>query len=127
MWPRIASFERCIFQSHAADLFGALLETRRLNFYYDFLLLKSPHCETGVTPWHQDHAYYPLDGTKIINCWTALDAIPEETALRFVKGSHATGPLYRAVHFSPGEEYPNTLKDRPPPPAFRSQWSRPSG
>jgi len=118
MWKTLEPFRRVIFESHAPDLFGSLLETTRLNFYYDFLLIKQAHCRSAVTPWHQDQSYYCIDGTKIANCWTALDPIPRETALRFVRGSHLPGRVYRAVHFDPAKEYPGTLKDRALPPDF---------
>jgi ectoine hydroxylase-related dioxygenase (phytanoyl-CoA dioxygenase family) len=118
MWQSMEPFRQAIFDSRAPDLFGSLLETSRLNLYYDFLLIKQAGCRSAVTPWHQDHSYYCLNGTKIINCWTALDAIPVETALRFVRGSHRSGDVFRAVHFNPGDEYAGTLKERPLPPDF---------
>jgi ectoine hydroxylase-related dioxygenase (phytanoyl-CoA dioxygenase family) len=123
MWKTLEPFRRVIFDSHAADLFGSLLETRTVNLYYDFLLIKQARCRSAVTPWHQDHSYYCMNGTKLINCWTALDAIPRETALRFVKGSHLPGQVYRAVHFDPAREYPGTLKERALPPDFDSDPS----
>ena len=118
MWKRVEAFRRFIFDSHAPDLFWRLLETSRLNFYYDFLLLKSAGCASAITPWHQDHSYYPLNGTKIINCWTSLDSIPVETALRFVRGSHLWDTVYRSVHFAPGQEYEKSMTERPLPPAI---------
>ena len=116
MWKRVEAFRRFIFESHAPDLYWRLLETDSLNFYYDFLLLKSPGCASAVTPWHQDHSYYPLNGTKIINCWTALDSIPVKTALRFARGSHLWDTVFRAVHFAPDQEYANSMTERPLPP-----------
>ena len=118
MWRTLEPFRRVIFESHAADLFGSVLETQRLNFYYDFLLIKQARCRSAVTPWHQDHSYYCMNGTKLINCWIALDPIPRETALRFVRGSHLPGSVYRAVHFDPAKEYPGTIKERALPPDF---------
>jgi len=118
MWKSLEPFRRVIFESHAADLFGSILETRRLNLYYDFLLIKQARCRSAVTPWHRDHSYYCMNGTKLINCWTALDPIPQETALRFVKGSHLPGSVYRAIHFDPAKEYPGTIKERALPPDF---------
>jgi len=118
MWKTLEPFRRVIFESHAPDLFGSLLETRQLNLYYDFLLIKQPGCRSAVTPWHQDHSYYCLNGTKIINCWIALDTIPTETALRFVQGSHLGGQIYRTVHFDPSKQYAGTMTERPLPPDF---------
>ena len=118
MWKDVEPFRRFIFDSHAADLFWPLLESASLNFYYDFLLLKWAHCDGAVTPWHHDQSFYPLSGSKLINCWTALDHIPVETALRFVRGSHTGDAIYRALHFDPAETYANSMMERPVPPDF---------
>lgn len=118
MWKEVEPFRRFIFESHAPDLYCGLLESTTLNFYYDFLLVKWPHCDGAATPWHQDHSYYPLYGRKVINCWTALDQIPLETALRFVRGSHAEGTVHRLVPFGSEIVYENPAADNPPPPDF---------
>ena len=118
MWKTMKSFRDIIFQSNAADLFGSILETEQLNLYYDFLLIKEAGCRKAVTPWHQDHSYYCLNGHKIINCWIALDDIPGETALRYIRGSHINYPVHQAVHFAPGQDYANLITERPIPPNF---------
>ena len=118
MWQHIDAFHQIIFSSHAPDLFGSILQTSRLNLYYDFLLIKEPGCTRAVTPWHQDHSYYCMNGRKIINCWIALDHIPRETALRFVKSSHRNYAVHKAIHFSPDKEYRGVIRERPIPPDF---------
>ena len=102
-----------IYESNAPDLFRSLLQTEVLTFYYDFLIVKNAGCNTSSTPWHHDIAYYPLNGTQIVNCWTALDDIPLETALRFIKGSHQQNTTTRATHFNPEGEYHNLMTERP--------------
>ena len=62
------------------------------------------------------YAYYTLHGDRVINCWTALDAIPIETALRFWKASHAAGIVYQAANFAGDSNYRHLQSDRPPPP-----------
>ena len=118
MWKQIPQFRKAVFESHAPDLFGSVLETRRLNFYYDFLLIKHPGCRSASTPWHQDMSYYPLHGTQIINCWIALDDIPVDTALRFIRGSHRSGEVFRSIHFDPDRSYDGPMEERPLPPDF---------
>jgi len=120
MWRRSPAFRRIVFESHAPDLFGSLLGTRRLNLYYDFLLIKNPGCRSAATPWHQDMSYYALHGRQIINCWIALDDIPVETALRFVRGSHLAGEVFRSVHFDPDKAYEGPMAERRLPPDFES-------
>ena len=118
MWRHIEPFRKFAFESHAADVAKTLLETDSLIFYYDFLLIKTPGCFSGETPWHQDHSYYPLHGRQIINCWVALDPIPKETALRFVRGSHIEEEVFRQVSFNPDKEYDNVGNTLSAPPDF---------
>lgn len=46
----------------------------------------------AATPWHQDLAYLPLDGEKMITLWIPLtDFVPEMGTLIFAEGSHRQG------------------------------------
>lgn len=120
-WRQVEAFRRFIFDSPAADLAWPFLESETLVLFYDFLLVKEARSGRAATPWHQDHAYYPLDGTQVINCWTALDEIPLETSLRFLKGSHRPAKVYRAVNFeAPEADYRHANFARPPPPDIES-------
>jgi len=121
-WQTIEPFRRFIFESHIADIAWTLLDTRELVLFYDFLLIKQARSDSAATPWHQDHSYYPLDGRKVINCWVALDDIPVQSALRFIRGSHLAGQLYRAVDFAePEADYRHARKELPLPPAPDSE------
>ena len=116
-WQIVEPFRRFIFDGPVADLAWPFLESRYLCLYYDFLLIKEARSKNAATPWHQDHAYYPARGSKVINSWTALDPIPRATALRFLRGSHQPGILYRAVNFeNQGQDYRHVRKERPEPP-----------
>jgi ectoine hydroxylase-related dioxygenase (phytanoyl-CoA dioxygenase family) len=92
------------------------LDTTKLVFYYDFLIVKAPRSDSASTPWHHDVSYYPFDGRKMMNCWTALDEIPLDTSLRFWRGSHKLQQVYRAKHFDPNKKYANLMMERPLPP-----------
>jgi len=116
-WPKVEPFKRFIFDSPMADMALALFKTKQLTLFYDFLLIKEPQSDSAATPWHQDHSYYPLDGQQVMNCWVALDDIPEESALRFIKGSHLPRLLYRAIDFEkPATDYQYARKELPLPP-----------
>ena len=113
-WAQVEEFRKIIFESHFADIGWSLLQSRHLTLFYDFLLIKQPFSSSAATPWHQDHSYYPLDGVDVINCWVALDDIPYESALRFQKGSHLEGQLYRAVDFeNPNNAYRHAREHLP--------------
>jgi len=118
MWKSIEQFKSFIFKSGIPLKFGEILETKFINLYYDFLLIKDAGCRSAVTPWHQDQSYYCMNGNKLINCWTALDKIPKETALRFIKKNENTSQVHQAIHFDPDKEYKYTDRSRPPIPNF---------
>lgn len=127
-WPRVAAFRRAIFDSRAPDLAFALLDSDSMNLYFDFTLIKEPNTFTAETPWHQDHAFLPLHGTGVVNCWTALDPIPMETALRFWAGSHREACLYQMNHVNDeGSDYNQEMNlgrgDRPTIPNIDSDAS----
>ena len=120
-WPKVEPFKRFIFESPMADIAWTLFNSKQLILFYDFLLIKEPHSDSAATPWHQDHSYYPLDGHQVMNCWVALDDIPEESALRFIKGSHLPKQLYRAIDFeNPSNDYQHARKELPLPPKNNS-------
>ena len=117
-WRQVDAFRRAIFESRAPDLAFALLGSHSMNLFYDFLLIKEAGTANANTPWHQDHAYYPLHGVGVINCWTALDPIPMETALRFWAGSHQKACIYQAANFAGDADYRHIRSERPEIPAI---------
>ena len=117
MWKKMPEFRRFAFESPVADLAKRLMRSEHLNLYFDFLLVKEPGT-SAATPWHQDHSYWPVNGRQICNVWTAMDVIPKETGLRFIKGSHRFDTLYRAVSFDPKSRHPHEMLERPVPPDF---------
>jgi ectoine hydroxylase-related dioxygenase (phytanoyl-CoA dioxygenase family) len=120
MWQRIDQFKRFAMESRAADMARRVMRSETLLFYFDFMLVKEPGT-SRETPWHYDEAYWPVSGDQACNLWTALDPIPEATALRFVLGSHRWPKNYRAVHFDPAMAYADP-SDEPEPPDW---WTMP--
>ena len=112
-WRQVDAFRQAIIESRSPDLGFSLLGTDSMNLFYDFLLIKEAGTANANTPWHQDHAYYPLHGVGVINCWTALDPIPMETALRFWAGSHREACIYQAANFAGDTDYRHARSDRP--------------
>tara|TARA_E500000331_G_scaffold336712_1_gene364098 strand:+ start:4072 stop:4899 length:828 start_codon:yes stop_codon:yes gene_type:complete len=112
-WRQVAAFRQAIIESRSPDIGFSLLGADSMNLFYDFLLIKEAGTANANTPWHQDHAYYPLHGVGVINCWTALDPIPMETALRFWAGSHREACIYQAANFAGDTNYRHARSDRP--------------
>ena len=112
-WRQVDAFRQAIIESRSPDIGFSLLGADSMNLFYDFLLIKEAGTANANTPWHQDHAYYPLHGVGVINCWTALDPIPMETALRFWAGSHREACIYQAANFAGDTDYRHARSDRP--------------
>ncbi|MFM7820610.1 MAG: phytanoyl-CoA dioxygenase family protein, partial [Actinomycetota bacterium] len=63
-----------------------------MRLYHDQALFKEPG--GGITPWHQDHVYWPLDTTNTITMWMPLVDVPNEIgSVVFASGSHERGDL----------------------------------
>ena len=117
MWKHINAFRRFVFESPAPDLARHIMRSEGILLYFDFMLVKEPGT-SRETPWHYDEAYWPISGGQACNLWMAVDHIPVETGLRFLKGSHLRTDHYGSVHFDPDLAYAN-------PPAVPSppDWS----
>ncbi len=76
------------FAKIAADLMGV----DGVRLYHDQALYKEPG--GGITPWHQDQQYWPLDGVKCVTLWMPLvDAVADMGTMRFADGSQELGYL----------------------------------
>jgi ectoine hydroxylase-related dioxygenase (phytanoyl-CoA dioxygenase family) len=88
--------------SHSPEMARAaahLMGEQRVRFWKDEVLCKLPESEGGgVSPWHQDAPYIPVDRDGIMVIWIALvDMPPERGTLRFLNGSHKLGHLGRTL------------------------------
>ena len=98
LWPRLPSFAKFSFESPAARLAKTVMRSRGLLLYFDMAIVKEPGT-SAKTPWHYDEAYWPVSGTQVCNVWMALDDVPEDTALRFVLGSHKLDQDFKGIDF----------------------------
>jgi ectoine hydroxylase-related dioxygenase (phytanoyl-CoA dioxygenase family) len=63
------------------------MQTSGARLYHDQALFKEG--SGGITPWHADQYYWPLDTDKTITAWIPLQATPLELGpLEFSAGSH---------------------------------------
>jgi ectoine hydroxylase-related dioxygenase (phytanoyl-CoA dioxygenase family) len=100
-WRRIPELGDFVWRSPASHIAAVLLGSRKINFLQDHILVKEPNTDTP-TLWHQDQPYSPIDGHDFLTMWIAVDSVPLERSLRFVRGSHAPGVWYRPRHFATG-------------------------
>jgi ectoine hydroxylase-related dioxygenase (phytanoyl-CoA dioxygenase family) len=87
---------------------AALLESSAVHLYEDSILVKEPGTAER-TVWHQDLGYFHVEGTQLCTTWCPLDPVtPETGGMRFARGSHRTGTLYRPNLFVIDEPIPGT-------------------
>ena len=98
-WARFPDYRRFIFESDAAAIGAELMDSATVQLFHEHVLVKE--AATGVpTPWHQDAPYYCVDCPKTLSLWIPLDAVPRETTLEFVSGSHGWNKFYRPQRFN---------------------------
>ncbi len=91
-WSRLASMERFIRESPAAEIAAALMGSTTVRLFHDHVLVKEPGTQQR-TPWHQDQPYYNVEGRQNTSMWFPVDPVDRASTLEFVAGSHR-GPWY---------------------------------
>ncbi len=106
-WRENAEIRSYLSDSGVAGLAAQAMNSSTARFYFDHLLVKEPQTTTE-TPWHQDAPYWPFLGKQICSIWLALtDVTIEQSAMEFVRGSHADGKYYLPELFGDREDHPN--------------------
>jgi ectoine hydroxylase-related dioxygenase (phytanoyl-CoA dioxygenase family) len=106
-WQRVPEFLTYVLTSSAAAIAAACMESETAQFFHEHVFAKEAGTQKP-TPWHHDLPYYCVDGTQTASVYVALDPTPEETAVRFLAGSHRDGNTYIPRRFRSGEDYPST-------------------
>lgn len=106
MWQRLEPFKKFVFESPAAKIASDMMESTRINFFYDQMFIKNQKTEER-TPWHQDQPYWAVTGEHVCSVWVPLDPITKESSLTFVKGSHKW-PAHNPHHFGDDTPYEGT-------------------
>ncbi len=104
MWQRQQHFRRFVFDSPAAAIAAAIMGSRRINFFYDQLLVKEPGT-TERTPWHQDQPYWAVSGRQVCSIWLPLDPVAKANGVEYVRGSHRWQRTFLPYHFTDGSPY----------------------
>ncbi|MBA4100238.1 MAG: phytanoyl-CoA dioxygenase [Rhodospirillum sp.] len=100
-WARIPEFFELVRTSPAAAAAAALMRSRTSQLFHDHILVKEPGTAMS-TPWHQDAAYFFVEGEQTVNIWVPLDPVDVAT-LRFVAGSHLWPKLVQPVRWQSEE------------------------
>jgi ectoine hydroxylase-related dioxygenase (phytanoyl-CoA dioxygenase family) len=102
-WQRIAEYRQFVFDSPAGSVAAALMESRRVRFFHEHVLVKEPGT-TEATPWHHDQPYYSIDGSQHCSLWIPLDTVPKASCPEFIASSHQWGKWYTPTRFT-GENW----------------------
>ena len=87
LWREDEVVKEFIFSKRLAKIAADLMLTNGVRIYHDQALFKEGG--GGITPWHADQFYWPLDTDKTVTAWMPLQATPLELGpLEFSAGSH---------------------------------------
>lgn len=87
LWRESDAVKSLCFSKRLAKIAADLMEVEGVRMYHDQALFKE--AQGGITPWHADQYYWPLDSDKTITAWIPLQATPLDMGpLEFSAGSH---------------------------------------
>ncbi|HNQ26898.1 MAG TPA: phytanoyl-CoA dioxygenase family protein [Aquaticitalea sp.] len=87
LWTKDEEVKKLVFSKRLAKLATDLMEVEGVRLYHDQALFKE--AGGGITPWHADQYYWPLETDKTITAWMPLQATPLEMGpLEFSAASH---------------------------------------
>ena len=87
LWREDAAIQALVFSKRIASVAAALMQVKGVRLYHDQALFKEAY--GGITPWHADQYYWPLNTDKTITAWIPLQETPLEMGpLEFSAGSH---------------------------------------
>ena len=90
LWQRDERIAGFTLARRFARVAAQLLGVPAVRLYHDQALFKEP--DGGITPWHQDQTYWPLDTDRTITLWMPLVDIPAEVgSMYFVPGTGSVG------------------------------------
>lgn len=96
LWARDELAKRFVYSARFAKVAADLLGVDGVRLYHDQALFKEPG--GGLTPWHQDQTYWPLETLDTITMWMPLVDVPVEVgSMTFADGSQTHGDLGRFI------------------------------
>ena len=86
-WERIPEYRAFVYESLAAAVATAVMQSPSAQFFHEHVLVKEPGTAKH-TPWHQDAPYYCADGRQTVSFWIPLDPVPRDVCPEFIAGWH---------------------------------------
>ena len=111
LWERDERVRRYVMAKRFGKIAADLLGVNGIRIYHDQALYKE--AGGGLTPWHQDQQYWPLDAPTV-TMWMPLVDVPVETgALTFASGTHREGYLgHMAISDESQETWDKYVQDQ---------------
>jgi ectoine hydroxylase-related dioxygenase (phytanoyl-CoA dioxygenase family) len=86
LWEHNEKVKELVYSERLAGIAAKLLGVKAVRLYHDQALYKEP--SGGITPWHADQYYWPLDSDRCLTIWLPLQETPMEMGpLAFARGS----------------------------------------
>jgi ectoine hydroxylase-related dioxygenase (phytanoyl-CoA dioxygenase family) len=99
LWPSMPWMYDVCAKSRLPEIVGRLMRSQEARLFFDHIFVRDAGTQQD-TPWHQDRPYWPFQGRQIASAWIALTACDEDSsAVRFVRGSHTWGKVFRPMPF----------------------------
>ncbi len=86
LWREDETVKQLVFSKRLAGIATELMEVGGVRIYHDQALYKE--AGGGITPWHADQYYWPLQTDKTVTAWIPLQETPLQMGpLEFSAGS----------------------------------------
>jgi ectoine hydroxylase-related dioxygenase (phytanoyl-CoA dioxygenase family) len=87
LWLENPMVKVLIYSKRIAKIASDLMQVNGVRLYHDQALFKE--AGGGITPWHADQYYWPLETDKTVTAWIPLQETPLNMGpLEFSAGSH---------------------------------------
>ncbi|MCL6633589.1 MAG: phytanoyl-CoA dioxygenase family protein [Alicyclobacillus herbarius] len=90
-WRDHGGMAKYSFHPRFATMARRLAGVDGIRFFHDHALWKMPG-DSKPTPWHQDLPYWPMEETRALSIWIALDDVDKTNGcMMFIPKSHRVG------------------------------------
>ncbi len=87
LWTESPEVKEFVFGKRLASIAAQLMGTTGVRIYHDQALYKE--AGGGITPWHADQYYWPVDSDRTVTAWVPLQTTPVDMGpLIFSEKSH---------------------------------------
>ena len=108
LWREDEQVKALVLSRRLGKIAAELMQCEGVRLYHDQALFKE--AGGGITPWHADQFYWPLETDKTITAWIPLQATALEMGpLEFSAGSHA---VVEGRELEIGDESETKIRER---------------